>query len=154
MRRRCLTECCRSAYAIVALSVVAGCTGPSVTEPTAADTLVRAVGQASSATEVGLLVVDLLQDGRTTTAVADTTLRDAAAEMWEAQGLLSREVPAGAEAVRVRDRAMMAVDAAAGALADARAWANGSGDPDVEQVEGALSDAADALTALDSEVSG
>lgn len=154
MCRRRLTGCCRSACSVVALVLIAGCTGPSVTDPAASDTLVRAVGQASSATEVGQLVVDLLQDGRTTTAVADTTLRDAAAKMWEAQGLLSREVPAGAEAVRVRDRAMTAVDDAAGALADARAWANGSRDPDIEQVEGALSDAADALTDLDAEVSG
>lgn len=137
-----------------AVLVLAGCaSGPSSADARAAENLTLALDEAASGVEVATLVVGLVDDDRTTTPVADVTLRDALEDVGGAHGRLALDVPVQAEH-DARDRALAAVADATRAVADARSWVNGVSASDTAQVVEALRAAADAIESVTSELEG
>jgi len=130
------------------VGLVGGCAyGPSSADTSAALTMTAALDEAASAVEVGLLVVELVDTDRTTTPVADGTLRDALLEVGSASGSLADALPPR-HLQDARARALDAVADATAALTDARAWVNDLAGGSAHDLTGALSDAADAVDAV------
>ena len=133
--------------------LVGGCAyGPSSADTSAASTLTAAaLDEASSGVEVGLLVVDLVARDRTTTPVADGTLRDARAEVGSASTSLADALPP-LDQQDARSRALAAVASATTALAAARAWVNDLSAGSAHDVTAALTDAGDAIDAVSADL--
>lgn len=139
---------------LAASLALGGCAfGPSATDRRTVETLTSALDEAASAVEVGRLVVQLVQQGRTTTATADVTLHDALGDVGGAQDTLARDQPDRPHQA-ARDRALAAVGEATVALVDARAWVGGTSLGDVAQVRRQLADAADAIEQVTTELGG
>lgn len=138
----------RLAPALTALGVVAGCAVGSA-EPPADDaaTLRDAVTAATSAVSTTSLAVRLLDDARVTAPVADTAAADSVQVLADAQFAASSLVPGTATAAGWRDDVLAALGEAKTAVARARDWTNGIGDP--ADVSAALDASADHLEALD-----
>ena len=134
--------------------VLAGCaSGPSSADDRAAENLTAALDEAASGVEVATLVVRLVDDDRTTTPVADVTLRDALQDVGGAHDRLALDVPVQSEH-DARDRALTAVADATRAVADARSWVNGVSPSTAAQVDEALRAAADAIESVTAELGG
>lgn len=136
------------ASALAALGVVAGCAVGSA-EPPADDaaTLRDAVAEATSAVSTTSLAVRLLDEVRVTAPVADTAAADSVQVLADAQFAASTLVPGTAAAAAWRDDVLAALGEAATAVARARDWTNGIGDP--AEVSAALDASTDRLEALD-----
>ncbi len=138
----------RAAVAGACILLLGGCAyGPSSADGSAQITLTAALDEASSGVEVGLLVVDLVVRDRTTTPVADGTLRDAIAEVGSASSALADALPP-LERQDTRARALDAVASATTALAAARAWVNDLSAGSAHDVTAALTEAGDAIDAV------
>ncbi len=125
--------------------LLAGCAyGPSSADHRAPENLSDALDEAASGLQVATLVVRLVAQDRTTTPVADVTLRDALADVGGAYDTVARDVPPLPQQA-ARERALAAVGDATSAVADARAWVNDVSPSTGEQIEAALADAADAV---------
>lgn len=129
----------RGFAALVAVAVAAGCaTGSAATEADEARALAEPVAQAASAVGTAQLSVRLLGDDRTSAPVADTALIDSIHVLAEASDAVATFVPSNGTGSAWQIDTLDAVQSAQTAVAQARAWANGTG---------ALSDATAALGA-------
>ncbi|UJP39626.1 hypothetical protein [Cellulomonas palmilytica] len=138
----------RAAAALACSLLVGGCAyGPSSADTSAVLTMTAALDEATSAVEVGLLVVDLVARDRTTTPVADGTLRDALEEVGSAHRSLADALPP-LDRQDSRARALDAVASATTALATARAWVDDLSAGSARDVAAALTDAGDAIDAV------
>lgn len=134
--------------ALTAVLALAGCATHEGGTPGA---LARAAEEAASAASSAETVVLLGDRGRATTALVDTTLADALADLRAAEvAVAGRQVakPSDAEA---QARVLAAIDDARAALVAARAWATGAGGAP-EVLAGDLGAAADALSAVADEI--
>ncbi|MBT0994503.1 hypothetical protein KIN34_09410 [Cellulomonas sp. DKR-3] len=147
------SDACRGAAALLAPALLlGGCAwGPSATDRRTVETLTSALDEAASGVAVAELVVLLVETDRTTTPVADVTLADALGDVGGAQDALARDMP-DLPHQPARDRGLAAVADATAAVADTRAWVNGTSTSTTAQVRGALEDAADAIEQVTTEL--
>ncbi len=133
-------------------AVVAGAGGCATHDGGTSGAFARAAQEAASAASSGALVVELAADGSATTNLLDTVLVDGLADVRAAEtAVAGHQVTTGGDADD-QQQVLAAVDDARAALVEARAWATGGREGDGAPFARALTDAADALTALADEI--
>jgi len=143
-----------AASSVLAVTLLGGCAwGPSSADHAAADHVATALDEAASGVAVATVVVELVGQGRTTTPVADVTLRDAIADVAGAQRTVADIVPTR-DVAALRADAVQAVADALVAVADARAWVDGTSSDDETGVAQALDDAARTIDAVGRDLGG
>lgn len=130
------------ALVLALVALLAGCTSPT-TEGQARTAITDGLEQASSAVATATLTVELLDGGRLTSPVADTSLLDQLGALDEASTALTTLV-VPADLATQRETGMTAVGMANDAVVAARAWVSG------ERGEAIPATAAEVLDALES----